>query len=161
MRATIRKAGASDLDAIVAFGSAVVPPHYEPIIGAAAAQAQLDWWRSERMAPAAEAGRVHVAVVDDNIVGVCETGELNGEQVIWKLYVAPEFRNRSLGAELLRRVIGSLPVDVDHVLVEHVAGNTAAARFYEREGFTVVRVDPATASGSVNDAVVWRRRAIP
>src|SRR4051794_2875153 len=91
MRVTIRTAEASDVDAVVDFGAAVVPEHYTPILGARAAQAQLAWWTPERLAPAAAAGRLHVVVADDDhVVGVCETGELDGRQVIWKLYLAPE-----------------------------------------------------------------------
>lgn len=41
MGVQIRKADAGDVDAIAAFGCAVVPPHYTPILGAEAAQSQL------------------------------------------------------------------------------------------------------------------------
>jgi hypothetical protein len=44
----------------------------------------------------------------------------------------------------------------DHVLVEHFAGNTKAAKFYEREGWTVVSTEPSR-SGDPNAAVIWRR----
>src|SRR5689334_14928236 len=103
MGETIRKAELGDVDAIVAFGAAVVPQHYTPILGPHAAQAQLSWWTAARMTPAVEAGRVHVATAGTReVVGVCQTGELGGEQVIWKLYLAPEYRGRSLGVQLLR-----------------------------------------------------------
>lgn len=152
----VRRAKAGDVDAVVAFGSAVIPPHYTPILGARAAQAQLTWWTPQRIAPAVTAGRVHVAVSDEALVGVSETGDLAGKQVIWKLYLAPDFRGRSLGVELLRHAIAALPAEIDHVLVEHFAGNTRAGTFYEREGFTVVDTEPAS-SGVPNAAVVWRR----
>lgn len=106
MDAEIRKAHASDVDAIAALGSAVVPAHYTPILGADGAQGQLAWWTPQRMASAVERGRVHVALVGDTIVGVSETGEMGNEQVIWKLYLAPDFRGRSLGVKLLRQAIG-------------------------------------------------------
>ncbi len=101
MSVQIRKAQSDDVDAIVAFGAAVVPTYYAPILGAAAAQDQLDWWRRERTSSAVSAGRVHLAVAGDATVGVCETGEMGGEQVIWKLYLAPDSRGHSLGVELL------------------------------------------------------------
>lgn len=156
MSVQVRVAEADDMDAIVAFGSAVVPPHYTPVIGARAAQEQLTWWTSERLAAALTAGRVHVAVAEGSVVGVSQTGELAGEQVIWKLYLAPEFRGRSLGVELLGHAIGALPAGTDHVLVEHFAGNVRASTFYEREGFRVVSTEPAS-SGDPNAAIVWRR----
>lgn len=156
MDAEIRKAQASDVDAIAAFGSAVVPAHYTPILGADRAQGQLAWWTTQRMASAVERGRVHVALVDDTIVGVSETGEMGNEQVIWKLYLAPDFRGRSLGVKFLRQVVAALPTGAKSVLVEHFAGNTRAGSVYEREGFTVVNTEPSS-SGDPNAAIIWRR----
>lgn len=154
----VRLAAPSDVAAIVAFAEAVVPPHYAPILGPSAARRQVEvWWTPERMAAAAEAGRVHVAVAGGRFVGVVETGTYGGDQVIWKLYLAPEARGRRLGVELLRRAVAALPEGTDHVLVEHVAGNRRAGAFYEREGFAVVGTEPA-ASGDPHAAVVWRRR---
>ncbi|MGB3184690.1 MAG: hypothetical protein WBG36_06940 [Ornithinimicrobium sp.] len=79
-----------------------------------------------------------------------------GEEVIWKLYVAPGFGGRSLGIALLHLAVESLPPGTQHVLVEHFAGIVGAGAFYEREGFAVIKTDPAT-SGEVNAGVVWRR----
>lgn len=146
--------------AIVAFGSAVVPTHYRPILGPAAAQAQLDWWGEQRMASAVAAGRVHLAVLGDAVVGVVETGAMGGEQVIWKLYVEPRWRGRSLGVRLLERAVAALPDGTRTVLVEHFAGNTRAGAFYEREGFGVVRTEAAE-SGDAQATVVWRRLELP
>ena len=159
MGVTIRNAGSEDVDAIVAFGSAVVPPYYAPILGDRAAQAQLDWWTRDRIAPAVQAGRVHV-VVDHALVGVCQTGELAGEQVIWKMYLAAGYRGRSHGVQLLHHAISALPDGTDHVNVEHFAGNTGAARFYEREGFRVIRTDAPPSGELRSSAIVWRRREL-
>lgn len=156
MSVSLRMAEPNDVDAIVAFGARVVPPHYTPILGADAAQAQLAWWTRDRIEPAVMAGRVHVAVVGHAVVGVSETGEFNGEQVIWKLYLAPDFRGRSLGIELLRHCVDALPAGFGHVLVEHVAGNARAGSFYQREGFKVIHTEAAR-SDDQNAAVVWRR----
>jgi ribosomal protein S18 acetylase RimI-like enzyme len=91
---------------------------------------------------------------------VCQSGELADDQVIWKLYLAAEYRGRSLGVELLRHAVASLPAGVDHVDVEHFVGNARAAKFYEREGFTVIRSDPAPSGESANSGIVWRRLAL-
>ena len=144
------------MEAIVAFAAEVVPVHYSTILGDTAAQAQLRWWTSERMKSAVEAEQVHLAVADEAIVGVAETGELGQEHVVWKLYLAPEFRGRALGTALLRHAIGPLRAKTDHVLVEHFAENKRAARFYEREGWLVVRTEAAM-SGDPRGTVVWRR----
>ncbi len=159
MSVRVKPAEASDVDAIVAFGSAVIPAHYTPILGADPAQAQLAWWNVDRIESAVSAGRMVVAVDRGRVVGVAETGESAGKQVIWKLYLSPGYRGRSLGVALLRHAIGTLPAGISDVLVEHVAGNTRAAAFYDREGFQVVRVDPAR-SGDPSAAVVWRRREL-
>jgi ribosomal protein S18 acetylase RimI-like enzyme len=156
MRADIRRARSSDVEAIVAFGSEVIPPHYAPILGSAAARDQLVWWTVERVTSAVEVGRVHVAVVDKAVVGVIEIGEVGGEHVIWKLYLAPQFRGCSIGVDLLHEAIASLPAEAEALLVEHFAGNARARSFYEREGFSVVRTEPST-TGHANAAVVWRR----
>ncbi len=95
------------------------------------------------------------------VVGVCQTGETDGKQVIWKLYIAPEYRGRSLGVELLRHAISALPEHADRVEVEHFAGNTRAAKFYEREGFEVIRTDPATSERAPGNTIVWRRLQLP
>ena len=73
--------------------------------GERGAQEQLAWWTRERLAPAVQGRRLHVAVGDQDGVGVCQTGELSEEQVIWKLYLAAAYRGRSIGVELLRHAI--------------------------------------------------------
>ncbi len=93
-------------------------------------------------------------------MGVCQTGELAGEQVIWKMYLAPEHRGRSLGVVLLDQAIASLPQGVGRVDVEHFAGKTRVAKVYEREGFKVLRTVPAATGESSNGAIVWRRRQL-
>lgn len=155
----VRPARADEVEAVAAFGAAVVPAHYAPILGEERARRQLAWWTVDRLAGAQRARRLHVAVDDGRIVGVCETGEYDDEQVIWKLYLAPVARGRSLGVTLMNHAIGALPGTPDHVLVEHIAGNVRAAAFYEREGFTVLRVEPDPGRDPVAD-VVWRRREL-
>lgn len=159
MDVQIRTAEPGDVDEVVAFGSLVVTQHYTPILGEDAANRQLAWWGHGRITQAVEAGRVQVVVVDDRIEGVAETGEMAGEQVIWKLYLTPAHRGRSLGVDLLHRAIAGLPPGTDHVLVEHFAGNGRAGSFYQREGFEVVDTKPDS-SGNPSATVVWRRRDI-
>lgn len=154
---TVRLARSGDVDAILRFAGAVVPPYYAPILGPAGAHEQLAWWTPERLDPAVVAGRVHVAASVERILGVVETGDQAGEQVLWKLYLSPESRGQGLGVALLDRAISALPAGTDHILVEHFAGNTRAGRFYEREGFAVIKVQPAGSSNPDAD-VVWRRR---
>lgn len=157
----VRPAVPADLDAVLAFGAAVAPPHYEPILGRDAARQQVEqWWTAERMRPAIAAGDVLVAEVDGGLVGVSERGRWDGDVVIWKLYVAADHRGRGIGRSLLQATIDGLPDDVPRVVLEHVAGNVRAAAFYEREGFRHLRTDPA-ASGDPAAATVWRVRERP
>ena len=155
----VRNAVVDDVPAILQFGAAVVPEHYGPILGEEAAAEQLAWWTTERISSAALAGRAFVALDGDHVVGVCESGEFDGGYVVWKLYVHPRWRGRSIGRDLLRTAVAARPHGVDQVLLEHFAGNHGAARFYEREGFLEIRSRPA-ASGDPAAATVWRRRQI-
>lgn len=156
MTVTIRLAEVDDLDDIVAFAADVIPGHYSSILGAAAAQRQLAWWTPERMRPAIEAEQVHLAIDNELIIGVVETGRMGDDFVVWKLYLAPDYRGRSLGRELLGRAVAPLRKETGHVLVEHFAGNVRAGKFYEREGWAVVRTETSS-SGDPAAAVVWRR----
>lgn len=154
---TIRRADRTDLDAVVGFGAAVVPPHYAPIIGEAAARQQVEaWWTPERLGVAADGSRLFVAELDGTVVGVAERGEWDGDPVIWKLYVHPDHRGKRIGVALLDAVVADV-ADRRRVLLEHMAGNTRAAAFYEREGFRHLRTDPAP-NGDPAAATVWRVR---
>jgi hypothetical protein len=65
----IRLADEQDLDTIRAFGAVVVPAHYDPIIGPAAAQEQVDlWWPRERLLAALSDGVLLVVEADDELV---------------------------------------------------------------------------------------------
>lgn len=154
----VRAADAGDLDAIVAFGATVVPSHYEPIIGRVAAEEQVElWWTRQHLGAAVADETVLVADTDQGIVGLVETGLLDGDPVIWKLYVHPRHRSRGIGAKLLHATIDSLPSTTRRVILEHFAGNHRAADFYEREGFAHLRTDPSP-SGEPAAATVWRAR---
>lgn len=154
----VRRAGVADLDAVAAFGAAVVPAHYEPILGAEAARRQVDdWWTTERLAAAQAAGDLHLVEQDGRVVGVAEVGTWQDEPVLWKLYVHPDVRGRGVGPALLRAVVAALPAGTERLLLEHFAGNTRAAAFYEREGFTHLRTDPAP-DGDPAAATVWLSR---
>ncbi|MBO1754637.1 GNAT family N-acetyltransferase [Allobranchiibius sp. CTAmp26] len=151
----VRAATPDDVAGILAFGAEVVPEHYRPILGEQAAFAQLDWWSVRRTTDAVRAGHEWVAEDGGAIVGVCETGEFDGAYVVWKLYVRPDWRDRSVGRGLLQAAIAARPYGVQDVVLEHFAGNRDAARFYEREGFVQLRTDSAP-SGDPNAATVWR-----
>ena len=67
----VRVASERDVDAIAAFGAAVVPAHDEPIIGKAAAEEQVELWRSRQRLRAAlvEVPRPAVRVILEHFAG--------------------------------------------------------------------------------------------
>lgn len=158
---TIRRAVDADTPRVTGFGRAHVARHYAPILGAEAAAGMVtQWWGGDAMGAAGSAGCVVIAELDGEVVGVAEHGLVDGEPVVWKLYVHPDHRGSGLGPRLLAAVLEQVPAGHERVLLEHVAGNVRAAAFYEREGFTVDRVDRSTSGDPAHD-VVWRSRPLP
>jgi ribosomal protein S18 acetylase RimI-like enzyme len=154
-------AGPSDVLAVRRFGQAHIRPHYTPLIGADAANAQVrTWWSDEQISAAVRRGLVVVAVDDGTVVGVGQRGRSGDDHVIYKLYVDPEHRGHGLGPRLLAALTAQLPADADRLWIEHFAANDRAGAFYEREGFVVDRVEPS-AGGDPRLAVVWRYRDLP
>ena len=156
----VRDAAADDVVAVCRFGEAHVAPHYAPLIGAAAADEQVRrWWSEAQIGAAVAAGLVVVAEEDGQLLGVGQRGGRGSEHVVYKLYVHPRWRGRGLGPLLIDALISRLPADADRLYVEHFAGNVRAGAFYEREGFTVQRIEPG-AGGEEALAVVWRARPL-
>jgi GNAT superfamily N-acetyltransferase len=156
----LRDARLDDVPAIRRFGEANIPPHYTPLIGARAADSQVrQWWSDDHLGHAVAAGLVILAESGGEVVGVAQRGRAGAAHVVYKLYVHPEHRGQGLGRQLLDAVIARLPPDVDRLWIEHVAANTRAGAFYEREGYAVDRVD-AHPSGDPGLATVWRSRAL-
>lgn len=156
----VRDAVRGDVAAICQFGEAHIRPHYTPLIGAQAADAQVRrWWSEVAIDAAVSAGLVVVAEDDGRIVGVGQRGRDGSDQVIYKLYVEPGLRGGGWGPRLVEELIRRMPSDAARVCVEHFAANVRAGAFYAREGFTVERVE-RSASGSPALDVVWRARLL-
>jgi GNAT superfamily N-acetyltransferase len=156
----VRDAEPDDVAGICRFGETHIRPHYTPLIGAEAADAQVrHWWNESAIGSAVSAGLVVVAEVDGQVVGVGQRGRNGTDHVVYKLYVSPEQRSSGLGPRLLEALTRQLPPDADRLCTEHFAANERAGAFYEREGFGVERVEPGPA-GDPALAVVWRARAL-
>lgn len=96
----------------------------------------------------ARSGTDVVASDRDPIVGFVTFGlERDGldrdvsRGVVHNLYVDPAARDRGIGGDLLAAAESALgAAGAQHVVLEAVAGNEAARRFYERRGYAPHRV---------------------
>lgn len=156
----VRDAEPEDIMAVCRFGEAYVRPHYAPLIGAAAADEQVrKWWNEAHIGSAIAAGQVVVAEADGQLVGVGQRGRSGADHVVYKLYIHPEHRGRGLGPKLIDALTSQLPAGARWLYIEHFAANERAGAFYEREGFTVQRIEPSR-TGDPALGVVWRRRQL-
>jgi GNAT superfamily N-acetyltransferase len=156
----VRDAEPRDVARICEFGATHVPPHYAPLIGPEAAEAQVrNWWTEAQIGAAVARGLVVVAEVGHEIVGVGQRGRNGEDHVVYKLYVHPEQRGRRLGPQILAALVRQLPDDADRLYIEHFAANARAGAFYEREGYAVDRVEASTSGDPALDQV-WRVRQL-
>jgi GNAT superfamily N-acetyltransferase len=154
----VRTAEHGDVAAICRFGETHVRPHYAPLIGAEAADAQIHaWWNESTISAAVTSGVVVVAEANGQIVGVGQRGLSGADHVIYKLYVDPDHRGRGLGPRLIDALVWQLPADARCLYIEHFLANERAGAFYQREGFTVDRIEPSTTANPAL-SVVWRVR---
>jgi ribosomal protein S18 acetylase RimI-like enzyme len=156
----VRAGQPDDVGAICRFSEAHIRPHYAPLIGAEAAHGQVrQWWNETHIGAAVADGLVVLAEADGQLLGVGQRGRSGAEHVIYKLYIHPEDSGRGLGPALIDALTRQLPTDVDRLYIEHFAGNERAGAFYEREGFTVQRIEPSP-TGNPALGVVWRTRPL-
>jgi GNAT superfamily N-acetyltransferase len=154
----VRDAEPDDVVAICQFGEAHIRPHYAPLIGAAAADEQVrTWWNETHIGAAVAEGLVAVAEADGQLVGVGQRGRRGADHVVYKLYIHPRHRGRGLGPQLIDALTRQLPANADRLYVEHFVANERAGAFYDREGFTVRRIEPSH-TGNPALGVVWRAR---
>ncbi len=156
----VRDAEHDDVAAICRFGEAHIRPHYAPLIGAEAADEQVRrWWNETHVGAAVAEGLVVVAEADGQLVGVGQRGRRGADHVVYKLYVHPQHRGRGLGPLVLDALTRQLPADADRLYIEHFVANERAGAFYERAGFTVVRIESSPTDDPAL-GVVWRARRV-
>jgi len=154
----VRRAVEDDLDAILSVGHRTWPPTYEPIAGADyVAMGLAKWWSAESTLPAIRAGRMTVAELDGDVVGVASAGPHEGHLVLWKLYVVPEHQRGGIGARLLEAVVEGARGIHPEIRLAYIEGNVAARDFYARKGF--VEVDREPGSGGLPDTI-WMSRPV-
>lgn len=150
----IRPAVPGDIAAICRFGEEHIPPLYTPLIGAEAAREQLRFWTETQITRAVTRDLMVVAEENGRIVGVGQRGRRvpgeDSDHVIYKLYLDPDVRGRGIGPRLIAALTAQM--DADKVYIEHFVQNERAAKFYEREGFQVERIE---------QGIVWRSLTRP
>jgi GNAT superfamily N-acetyltransferase len=161
----VRRAVEDDLDAILSVGHRTWPVTYEPIAGADyVAMGLAKWWSAESTLPAIGAGRMTVAELDGEVVGVASAGPYRahgeageGRLVLWKLYVLPEHQREGIGARLLEAVVEGARGIYPEIRLAYIEGNDAARDFYAHKGF--VEVDREPGSGGLPDTI-WMARPV-
>jgi GNAT superfamily N-acetyltransferase len=154
----VRPAVEADLDAVIAVGHRTWPATYEPIAGADfVAMGLAKWWSAESTRPLIENGRVTVAEVDGEVVGMAAAGPHEGSLVLWKLYVLPEHQGHGIGARLLESVIEGVRGVYPEIRLATLEGNAAATAFYTHKGFVEVGREPG--SGGFPDHI-WMARPV-
>ena len=154
----VRPAVEADLDGIIAVGHGTWPTTYEPIAGADfVAMGLAKWWSAEAIRPLITRGRVTVAEVDGEVVGVVAAGPHDGRLVLWKLYVLPDFQGRGIGARLLERVVEGARGLYPEIRAAYLDGHLTARGFYEHKGFVELEREPG--SGGLPDTV-WMSRPV-
>lgn len=134
----IRPATLADVDAIVSVGHRTWPPTYTAIAGGDYVQLGLaKWWTRTEIAAQVKAGRALVAEVEEQVVAVASAGPLDGDLVLFKLYVVPEHQGRGIGQLLLERVLSEAREGGHQIIrLSYLDGNDSAREFYTRNGFT-------------------------
>ena len=155
----IRTAHGDDLSGAVSVGHRTWLATYEPIAGPEyVAMGLAKWWTRDAVTASIRAGRTIVAALGDEVIGVATHG-MQGEQVVlWKLYVLPGHHGKGIGTALLREVEQRAAASGHRTLVlSHIAGNTAAARFYAKNGFVTTQVEEG---GSGMPDSVWMAKQL-
>lgn len=149
----IRHATGDDLHGVMRVGELTWPPTYGPIAGDDyVAMGLAKWWTAEATIPAIRAGRVTVAQLGDEIVGVAAVGPLDGHLALWKLYVLPGHQGAGIGTRLMSAVLDDARRHgYDEVRLSYLDGNTHAAKFYARNGFE--EFDRDTSGSGVPDSI--------
>lgn len=110
------------------------------------------WWSDEAVVRGIETTRTFVAEVADVVVGMGNLDLRPERPVIWKLYVVPAWHGHGAGHALMARLLEEAPAGAE-VVLEYLDGNSSAARFYVRHGFTELRREPSEVPGW--PAQVW------
>lgn len=154
---TIREATPGDAHALHDLGAAVTYPTYAPVAGEGYAEFVMEtWWEAGYIAESMERTTHYIAERDGEVLGTAVVGALDGEPVLWKLYVLPAEHGGGIGSALLATVIDAVD-GAEHLQLSYIDGNEHAAGFYRAKGFAYVRTEAD--SGGVDNH--WMSLALP
>lgn len=139
MSIDIRPATLDDTEQIRELGHAVWPVAYAGLVTPEfMANGLENWWSAEAVARGITKGITLVAVETKTgrLVGMTGLGQENGDWVMWKLYILPDFHGTGIGRRLVERAIAALPDGTERLLLDVLAANEKAIGFYHRLGFT-------------------------
>ena len=156
----VRPAVGDDLAGVLSVGHRTWLATYEPLVGPEyVAMGLAKWWTTDVVAASIRKGRTIVAVDGDDVVGVATFGPQDDDFVLWKLYVLPDNHGHGVGSRLLDAVVGrAVEAGYPRIVLSHIEGNTGAARFYARHGFTETHRE---SGGSDMPVSVWMERRLP
>lgn len=148
MSIAVRRATLDDLEIVMSIGTATYSTHAS-FAGVDYVEAGLGrWWSTDAVRRSIESSMTYVAFEDDVAAGTATVGTLDGEPILWKLYVLPAMQGTGAGSALLRAAIADLPTGSSRLLLEHAEGNDQAAAFYEHKGFKELeRTEPGSGTG--------------
>jgi GNAT superfamily N-acetyltransferase len=138
MTVLIRPATAYDVEAVVDVGRRTWPQTYAPIAGEDYVRLGLaKWWTIAATRPLVNSGKATVAELDGQVVGVAVVGPLQGDLVLFRLYVVPEHQGQGIGRLLLEDVMATARERGHRIIrLSYLEGNASAEGFYKGFGFT-------------------------
>lgn len=119
----------------------------------------IDYWRVRLDTD------IVLGVLDEKVlVGIGGLTRFVGEKLchkglIWGMYIAPQARGGTVSRLLLEGLLQHAQGYVRQVQLTLMASNVRAKAYYERHGFTVYAIEPAsviTPDGPADEALMWR-----
>jgi len=141
----IREADQADIDAIKTVGHRTWPETYGFAGADYVADGLARWWSTEAIEQSMRDTTMLVAADDDALLGVGNIDLRGPVPVIWKLYVLPDSQGTGAGSALMAALLDRAPGRP--VRLEYADGNSRAARFYARRGFTELSREPSDRPG--------------